>query len=625
MKKTIITKKILLTFISIILFFNISFSSSKISLDRIEPPFWWIGMKIPDLQLLVHGKNIAETSVNIDYEGIKLRDVTLVENPDYLFLHLVISKKTKSGKFIIYFKKANKIISTYEYELKKRRKNSEYRQGFNSSDVIYLLMPDRFSNGDPSNDNVKGMKEKADRNNPDGRHGGDIKGIVNHLNYLQNLGITALWINPLLENNMNTYSYHGYAITDYYKIDPRFGTNRDYLNLIDDCHKKGIKVIMDMVFNHCGIGHWWMKDLPMKDWIHQFPKFTRTNYCSSVIVDPHASDFDRNLMLKGWFDKTMPDLNQNNKFLATYLIQNSIWWIENANIDGIRMDTYTYSNKNMMAKWTKRVLKEYPDFNIVGETWLPKPSLVSYWQKDALNKDGYNSYLPSVFDFPLYYALGKSFNEKETWNKGLIDLYNVLCDDYLYANPQNIVIFTDNHDCDRFFSKINKNLKSFKMAVAFLLTTRGIPEIYYGTEILMQGFKHNGDGDIRKDFPGGWKNDKINAFYKEGRNKEQNEAFDYLQNLLKWRKNKDVIHTGKLKHFIPHDGVYVYFRYNKKETIMVLLNNNNNEDKTINTKRFAECMRDYKYAKNIINGKTIYNLKSIIVPAKSAVILELKK
>ncbi len=609
-------------------FFLLNFSqfsfSNNISFERIEPMFWWVGMQNPNLQLLVHGENIAQTDVSISYKGVKLNKVNKVENPNYLFLDLVISKNAKPGIFKIKFTLNNKLVETYQYELKTRNKKPNIHQGFNASDAIYLLMPDRFSNGNPANDNVKTMLEKANRKDPNGRHGGDLQGIINHLDYISDLGFTALWINPFLENNMPKYSYHGYAITDFYKTDARLGTNKDYVRLVDSCHKRNLKVIMDMVFNHCGTENWFIKDLPMHDWIHQFPEFTRSNFHAPAIVDPHASDIDRKLMTNGWFDKTMADLNQKNKYLANYLIQNSIWWIEYSGIDGIRMDTYPYPDKEMMAEWEKRVFAEYPNFNIVGETWVQKVPFAAYWQKNSKISGRYNSMLPSLTDFPLYYAINKAFNEKEGWTEGMSRLYYVLAQDFLYPKPNNLLVFADNHDLDRIFSSLNKDIRKFKMAMAFLLTVRGIPEIYYGTEILMKGFSSQGHGFIRKDFPGGWQGDTVNAFTAKGRSDLQNNAFNYLQNILIWRKNEPVICTGKFKHFIPEAGIYVYFRYNERKTVMVILNNNDKADKTVNTSRFAECMKDYKTGFDIISHKQINNLKNIFVPAKSAMIIELK-
>ena len=598
--------------------------SQEISLQRVEPPFWWTGFKEPRLQLLIYGKNIGKTSLNINYPGVVLKKINRTENPDYLFLDLYISPQTKPGKFLIRFNMKEQIVAEYSYDLFSRKKGSALRKGFNSSDVIYLIMPDRFANGDTTNDNVTGMREKANRSNIDGRHGGDIMGIANHLDNLKDLGVTAIWVNPMLENNMEKYSYHGYSTTDYYKIDPRFGKNEDYVRLADSMHKKGMKVIMDMVFNHCGSEHWWMSDLPSKDWINQWPEFTRTSYRAAILLDPYVSDADSVQFIKGWFDKTMPDLNQHNAFLARYLIQNSIWWIEYAGLDGIRQDTHPYPFKDFMAEWGKAVLTEYPRFNIVGECWLTYPGGIAYWQKDASNRDKYNSYLPSVFDFAMYDALRLGFNEQDGWNTGIFRIYDILAQDFVYPDPSNIVVFADNHDVNRYLDSQNDDIRKLKMAMTFILTSRGIPEIYYGTEILMTTGIDKGDGSKRKDFPGGWPSDKVNGFSGKGLSSEQQDMHAFLKTILNWRKNKEVIHTGQLRHFIPQDGVYVYFRFNEKETVMVALNNNEKESKTLNSPRYSEFLSKFKSGREIISGQLLPDLNSITIPAKSSIIVELK-
>ncbi len=617
------SKSLLLTFFGIFLLLQPAISQ-KTEIKKVEPLFWWTGMQNPNLQLLVYGNQIGNTEVSLQYPGVELREVIKVPNPDYLFINLRLSKDVQPGKFEIHFTSGKKQQLTYAYELRKRKPGSAERTGFNSSDAMYLIMPDRFANGNPDNDNMPGMLEKADRSNLNGRHGGDIQGIEDHLDYISGMGFTALWINPLLENNMPAYSYHGYAITDYYKIDPRFGTNEDYVRLVNECHTKGIKVVMDMVFNHCGLNHWWMSDLPEKDWINQWPEFTRTNYRATAFMDPHASEFDKKKMEKGWFDNSMPDLNQQNQLLGNYLRQNSIWWIEYAGLDGIRMDTWPYPNQQYMADWTQQVLSEYPDFSIVGEVWMRKEALVAYWAGGAKNPDGYDSHLPSVTDFPFCFSLADAFKEPEGWTEGLGRIYYTLTQDYLYANPQMNLIFADNHDMSRYYETVGKDIRRFKMGMAVLLTSRGIPEIYYGTELLMSGDANKGHGYIRQDFPGGWPGDSVSAFEPAGRTPQQNDAFNYMVNLLLWRKNKEVIHSGKTMQFAPDNDVYVYFRYNDKDVVMVLLNNNDTQDKTVGTSRFAEIMSPFKQAHDVISGKLLNSLENITIPAKSAMVLELK-
>lgn len=598
---------------------------AKVSISKVEPMNWWVGMNNTELQILVYGEDIATTIPEINYEGVTIESIKKVENSNYVFIYLNIDKTTQPGKFPIIFKSGKKTVAEYEYELKERNKKENIQQGFDASDVIYLIMPDRFSNGDPSNDSTKDMLEKADRSNPDGRHGGDLQGVINHLDYIAETGYTALWLNPFLENNQPKYTYHGYAISDFYKVDSRHGTNELFVNLVDEAHNKEVKVIMDMIFNHCGGGHYFNQDLPSQDWIHQHDEFTRSNFRAPAVADPYASEADKTKMLTGWFDTNMPDLNQNNPLLATYLIQNSIWWVEYSGIDGIRVDTQPYPYKEFMANWAKAVMAEYPDFNIVGEAWLQKIPITAYFQKDNNNRDGYNSNMPAVTDFPMYFALVAALNENEGWSEGMARLYYILAQDFSYPDPNNLLIFPDNHDLNRYYESMGKDIRKYKMGLAFLLTTRGIPQIYYGTEILMDGQEHQGHGFIRKDFPGGWEGDTTNSFTVEGRTKEQDEAYKFLSNLLNWRKNNDVIHEGDLVHFLPEDGVYVLFRFNESKTVMIILNNNDSDDKELKTNRFTEVINDFTKGKDIITNTEIQDISTINIPAKSAMIIELSK
>ncbi len=590
-------------------------------LYKVEPPNWWTGMKNQTLQLLVYGKKISTYKVSINYNGVELINSNKVENPNYLFLDLFIDKLAKPGILQIEFLKG-KTHYSYPYELKQKEKNPDKQKGFNSSDVIYLIMPDRFANGNPAADNVEGMLEKVNRENPDGRHGGDIKGIRDHLNYIRDLGITAIWLNPVLEANLKNVTYHGYAISDFYKVDPRHGSNEEYKTLVDECHRNGLKIIMDMIFNHSASEHWFIKDMPSIDWVHQFPELTKSNYRGEVASDPYSSELDKTLLEKGWFDITMPDLNQQNPYLAIYLIQNSIWWIEYAGIDGIRMDTYPYPDQEMMAQWVKRVMQEYPNFNIVGEAWLQNISTTAYWQKGFPSKTGYNSYLPSVTDFPLSYALIRALNEPESWSGGLFDLYSVLAQDFLYPDPNMNLIFVDNHDVTRIYTNLQHNFNKFKMAMAFLFTTRGIPQMYYGTEILMDGDGLKSHGYMRQDFPGGWQHDYMDAFKMKNLSQERKMAYEYVKKLLNWRKNKKVIHSGSLKHFIPENGIYVYFRYNESETIMVILNKM--DAQFILTQRYNEVLKNYSKGRDVISDETIDELSKIFMEGYSVRILELK-
>jgi len=597
-------------------------TAADITISNVDPPMWWTGMENTELMLVVHGKNIAALEPVIHYPGVMLKTTTRSENPNYLFITLEIQDAVP-GIMKIDFVDNKKVFLTYPYELKERRAGSAERGSFGSQDVVYLLMPDRFANGDSTNDSVDGLKEKVNRNNPDGRHGGDIQGIIDHLGYLQQLGITAVWTTPLLEDDMAGYSYHTYATTDFYKIDGRYGTNSDYGRLSEECHKKGIKLIMDLVPNHCGSDHPWMKDMPMKDWFHQFPQFTRTNYTIATLNDPHAAANDRALNIDGWFDTTMPDLDKHNPYVLAYLKQFAIFWVEYANLDGIRVDTYPYNEKWQIAEWTRAILEEYPDLNIMGECWQHNPAEIAYWQTGASNYDGYDSKLPTVMDFPLLDALGSAFNENvQYWDKGMSRFYNVYVIDYLYPNPDNLLVFLDNHDTQRFAENIAFDIRKYNLAVTHLLTTRGIPQIYYGTEIFMGGQKDRGDGDIRRDFPGGWPGDSRNAFSAEGRSEKENEAFNYISRLLNYRKVNPVLHSGKMVHFIPRDNVYVYFRINEEKTVMVVLNNTEVKV-SLDTERFAAYLNGKSTGRDIITGQTI-GISSLQLEPKAALVIELE-
>lgn len=612
--------KKLITILIILITLNVV---SAQDVERVEPPNWWAGMKSQDLQLLVYGEDISTTDVALDYPGLELVSVTKVENPNYLFVDLKLAKDVKPGKFDIQFKNGTKVLDTYTYELWERENGSAERKGFNTEDVIYLITPDRFVNGDTSNDEIEGMKEGLDRGYKYGRHGGDLRGIINSLDYLQDMGFTAVWLNPVLENDMPEASYHGYACTDFYRVDRRYGTNDEYRELNEELDKRGMKLIMDLIFNHCGSEHWWMHDMPMKGWINNHPDYKITNHRRTVNQDYHASEADRKGMVDGWFVPTMPDMNQKNPFMAKYLIQNSIWWVEYVGLEGIRQDTWPYPDKNMMADWTKELMEEYPNFNIVGEEWSVNPAIVSYWQKGKYNADGYKCYVPSMMDFPLQNAVSQGLKNEESWGTGLIQIYEAIANDFQYPDPDNLTIFPDNHDMSRFYVQVNEDVNLLKMGVVFFLTTRGIPQIYYGTENLM---RHDGSehGDIRADYPGGWKGDKVNAFTGLGMSDEAKDMQKFVSTVQNWRKNAKAIHDGKLMHFIPEDAIYTYFRYTENEAVMVVLNKNE-ENKTINTDRFKEIISGYKSGKEIISGKQLSDISEVVLPAKSAIIVELSK
>lgn len=589
--------------------------------DRVEPPFWWAGMYHDEVQLMFYGKDIGLTRVEVNYPGLEVKEVVAVNNPNYLFVYFDISD-APAGEVMIHFRSGRRLVYAYTFVLKERDQGSRYRKGFDASDAIYLLMPDRFANGNPENDDMPGMLELADRSNPDGRHGGDIQGIINNLDHIADMGFTALWINPVLENNQPRYSYHGYAATDFYQVDARFGSNNDYKYLVEKANEKGLKVIKDMIFNHCGHHHWWMSDLPTPDWLNRWDEFTRTTYRMTTILDPHASEVDYKIMADGWFDTNMPDLNQRNRLMATYLIQNSVWWIEFAGLSGIRMDTQPYADRFFMADWGKYVMTEYPYFNIVGESWIGIPAILSYFQGGKINHDGYDSHIPSVFDFSLYDAVGQAFREKHGWDSGMMRLYNSLTQDFLYTDPYNLVVFGDNHDTDRLLTRVGGNVDKLKLALTFLFTTRGIAQMYTGTELLKLAYEHDGHGPMRSDFPGGWPDDPVNAFSKEGRTPEQNQVIDHISQLLNYRKHTAALHDGLLLHFVPQNNVYVYSRYNNQQTIMVILNNNEQEQ-LIDMKRYKEAWAGYRGAKDILSGQIIEGFESFTIPGNASMVLEL--
>lgn len=583
-----------------------------------EPAFWWSGMKNPELQLMVYGENIASFRPSVSYPGVKLKSSVALESPNYLLVYLDV-ENAQPGTFDITFTKDKKQIKM-PYELKARKKDACKIKGFDSSDVLYLIMPDRFANGDPSNDNlVMKTTYKTDRNDPSARHGGDLAGIEKHLDYIEDLGVTAIWLNPVLENDMQGGSYHGYATTNYYRVDPRFGTNEDYVRLIDKTHAKGMRVVMDMIFNHCGSDHVWMKDVPSKDWFNNLDKYVETSHVKEVYFDPYASEYDTKRMVDGWFVPSMPDLNQRNPHVATYLIQNSIWWIEYSGVDGIRQDTYPYADYKMMVDWCNAIYREYPDYNIVGEAWMNQTMGTAFWQKDSkLNERG-NTMLKSVMDFRL---MGLSHSAFFGDAGGMQALYEHLAYDYAYADIYNVLRFLDNHDTDRFLPAMPEKLDAFKQGIAFMLTIPGIPQFYYGTELLMNGTKQKGDGYIRLDVPGGWPGDAVNQFEASGRTDIQNEAWNYMQKLLKWRKGNEVIAKGKMKHFVPQNGVYVYARNLNGKQVVVIMNGNAKES-VLPLDRYDEVLKGYASGKDVITGKVVSLQKELTLGAKDVLVLEL--
>jgi len=600
------------------IFLTASQAFAKISISRVEPENWWTGMKKTEFQILVYGPGIGNAKVSLNYAGVTLKQAVKVENPNYVFLYVNVSKNAKAGTVPITFTDGTEKF-IYNYPLKSRTDNSG-ALGFNASDVLYLITPDRFANGNVKNDNLDSVL--VNRKSPNARHGGDYEGVMQKLDYMKDLGITTVWLNPIQENRMRGGSYHGYAITDFYKSDPRFGSNEEFKALTKATHDKGMKMVMDMVLNHCGSSHWWMNDLPAKNWINNDGVFLQTNHATVSVMDVHASPTERNTFLNGWFTRGMPDLNQRNPHLATYLIQNSIWWIEYARIDGIRQDTYSYMDFDFLARWNKEVYDEYPDFNIVGETWYNKKTSPAWWQANSVLSK-HNSFLKTPMDFSLTFAMQKAF-DGETDNGYLGDLFEDVAQDFTYADPYNVLTFLDNHDLGRFSRKEDKDLKRYKQGLAFLLTMRGIPQIYYGTEVLMVGTKEDGDGRLRVDFPGGWPDDKKDEFTNAGRSDKQNEAWDYLRKLLQWRKTSIAITSGKMIHYAPKDGLYVFGRIKDDKTVLVVMNSSLT-NKELKLDRFSDVINGYTSGKDVISAKEFALKESISIPAKGQYILELSK
>lgn len=602
-------------------------TSSLFAQERIEPPFWWAGMKSSELQILVYEEGIGHTRPEIEYPGVRIDQVIQVENDKYLFLYLTLDKDVQPGTFDIVFMDGDEEVLRTPYELKQRRPGAAEVKGFDGSDVMYLITPDRFANGNPDNDFVEGMKEKPNRDFEGGRHGGDIAGLRKHLDYIEEMGFTAIWLNPILENDMHDYSYHGYAATDFYKVDSRYGTNEEYLQFIREAKERDIIVIMDMILNHSGSEHWFVLDPPTADWINFGGEYVNTSHRKHTIQDIHASEYDKKAFVDGWFVVTMPDLNQKNPLMKDYLITNTIWWIEYSEISGIRMDTYPYPDKDFMTEWTFRIMDEYPNFNVVGEEWIGNPAIVSYWQAGKKNHDGYVSYLPSLMDFPVQEAVRDGLrNEERQYGSGLIQIYEMVAMDFLYPDPYALVVFPDNHDMDRFYTSMGGDIDKVKMALALYTTMRGTPQIYYGTEILMENDANpSNHGFIRGDFPGGWDGDQVNGFSGQGLTTAQKDAQAYLKKMLNWRKGNEIVHHGKLMQFVPFEGVYAYFRYTEEGVVMTVLNKNK-EAKEINLDRFAEILKDASAGTDIIHDEYLdFTDGKMMLPAKATRIIEVEK
>ncbi len=589
---------------------------------RIRPPFWWTEMERDTLQLLIYDKNIRGSGLEIRQPGIEVLEVASLESPNYVFATILITSETRPGRFPIMLTRNGEVFKTYLYELKPRVSIPGRVEAVTSDDLMYMIMPDRFANGDSSNDSFDDMLQSGiDRSKMYFRHGGDLQGVVDHLDYLVDLGVSALWMTPILENDQPYASYHGYAITDLYEIDRRFGSNSDYVALSSRCQSRGIKLVKDLVFNHVGHMHWFIQDIPSSNWIHQFKTFTRSNHSSPVINDPYASSYDKKLMLNGWFDYSMPDLNQQNPFLAEYLIQNAIWWIEYAGVDGFRLDTYQYPDQDFMREMGRRVLKEYPGFYYFGETNVPQRSLQSSFVKGGPVSPP-NTVMPGLCDFQLNFALKNALSSEPQWGSGVYQIYYTLADDKLYADPSNNIIFLDNHDMDRIYAVLDYNKEKLKSALSLLMTLRGIPCVYYGTEF---GFKNraNPDGKVRQDMPGGWADDARSVFEQSGRTLEEEEIYSHLKSLSVFRKSSDAIRNGVTTHYAPHGngGIYTFFRTTESQTVMVVFNASS-EDKNISTHPFAERLGTVRDAQDVLTEKWYDLTDSLLIPAFTTLVLE---
>ena len=603
--------------------------AAKVNVDRIEPTNWYVGLKDPCVQLMVYGQGIRDTEVEIDYAGVTIDSLVRLDSPNYLLVYLN-TRGAQPGTMDITFKQGRS-KKKVKYQLLAREMSGDKRKGFSIADVLYMLMPDRFADGNPANNQIPGMEAyKNDRTKPSLRHGGDIEGIRQHLDYFTQLGVTALWFTPVLENNSpdshngNVSTYHGYATTNYYKVDPRFGTNEEYRRLCDEAHNRGLKIVMDMIFNHCGDYHPWLKDMPSHDWFNQPDyknNYLQTSYKLTPVMDPYASEVDLRETVEGWFVPSMPDLNHHNVHVMNYLIQNSIWWIETVGIDGIRMDTYPYAYADAMARWMKRLDMEYPNFNTVGETWVENPAYTAAWQKG--NKMGKpESYLKTVMDFSFYEKMDSARHEEtDGWWRGYNRVYNSLCLDYLYPNPSKVMAFIENHDTDRYLHN-GQDVAALKQALALLLTIKRIPQLYYGTEVLMNGTKQVTDGNVRKDFPGGFPGDTQNAFTAEGRTPVQNDMFNWLSALLHWRQGNEVISKGKMTQFIPYNGIYVISReYRGRHAVTIL--NGTTQPKQMKLDRYSEVFGNANVARDVPTGKSV-NLANgeLSLPARGTLVLE---
>jgi glycosidase len=589
--------------------------------ERIDPPSWWTGFVEPRLELLVHGRGVSALVPEVRHPGVRLVGVQRTDNPNYLFLDLEIAPDAPPGDVALVFRRDGRVVARRSYPLAARRAGSRERAGFDGASAIYLVVPDRFANGDPGNDAPPGTGDRVDRGAPGARHGGNLAGVAAHLDYVAGLGFTHLWLTPVLENAQPSFSYHGYSITDHYRVDPRFGDAASYRELSRAARARGLGLIWDVVVNHVGDGHWWFADPPAADWFNDPAHRPITNHAHTSVQDPHAAAADRELFARGWFDTHMPDLNQRNPLLATYLVQNVLWWVEYADLAGLRVDTYPYSDKAFMADFSKRIATEYPHLNMVGEEWNAEPAIVSYWQAGKVNADGYVSSLPSLMDFPLQKALVDALTTPEGIGSGLRTLYALLGTDFLYPNPANLVVFGDNHDLDRLYVQLGRDDALFRMALTFVATTRGIPQVLYGTELELANDRPRDDGDRRRDFPGGWRGDAVDGFTGRGLTAQAAATQQFVRRLFTWRRTSAAVGTGTLRHYVPSAGTYVYFRHGGSDHVMVVLNKSA-EPVTLDLARFREDLGPGTQVRDVLGGGEQALGASWTAPPRSATVFE---
>ena len=614
-------------FFSIVMFVAVALSATaakpKIDIKHVEPLSWWVDMEMP-LQLMVNGDAISECNVEIlpAGAGVEVTAIHKADSPNYIFVDVAISEDAQAGEYTLRFTNGKRKFD-YKYTIAERREGSRERESFTTADFVYLIMPDRFANGNPANDNTEDTAEKADRSKPGRRHGGDLEGMIAHLDYIADLGATAIWSTPLLLDNENGASYHGYSCSDYYLIDPRYGTNELFKTYVEECHKRGLKVIMDIVPNHSSTSHWWYNDQPFADWTHQWDKYTQSNWTFSTNMDFNASKADLYQMESGWFDRSMADMNLDNPYLLRYFQQWAIWWIEYSNLDGFRVDTYPYNEKMPMSEWCEAVMAEYPNFNIVGEVWTSSIPQLAYWQGDNYNKDGFNSHLKSIMDFPLHDAIRAAMTESGNagWGQGMTRIYDVVSHDFVYHDLSNMMIMAANHDTDRIGDVCEGDARKMKMVATLLCTMRGMPQILYGDELMFRSTdRSKGHPTLRIDFPGGWEGDAVNLFNHEEHSGEQKEVFDHTRTLMNWRKSKEVIHTGKTLHFIDRDNTYAFFRYNDTEVVFVYVNNSN-DTRTVPWARYAEISEGLTEGRDVLTGESV-NMNNLRVAPMTSIVVE---